>query len=88
LHDVSILVTLSIMFSEARKLHLIEEVLKINNERTLTALENLVKKAPKKITAAPNPIMEFAGIWSNEEADEISAIIADACEQINPDDWK
>ncbi len=76
------------MFSEARKLHLIEEVLKINNERTLTALENLVKKAPKKKTVATNPIMEFAGIWSNEEADEISAIITDACEQINPDDWK
>jgi len=76
------------MFSEARKLHLIKEVLKIDNERTLTALENFIKKTPKEKKATVNPLMEFAGIWSDEEADEISRAIADACEQINPDDWK
>ncbi len=76
------------MFSEARKLHLIEEVLKINNERTLTALENFIKKAPKTEKAIVNPLMGFAGIWSDEEAEDISRTIADACEQINPDDWK
>jgi hypothetical protein len=62
-------------------------VLKINNERTLTALENFIKNSTKKKTIA-YPLMEFAGIWSNEEADEISRNIEEACEQINPDDWK
>ncbi|RQP11663.1 MAG: hypothetical protein EAS52_21280 [Parapedobacter sp.] len=39
------------MVTEARKLHVIEEVLKINNEALLTEVESLLKKAytsPKK----------------------------------------
>jgi hypothetical protein len=32
--------------------------------------------------------MEFAGIWSDQEADDISRNIEEACEQIHPEDWK
>lgn len=32
------------MYSEARKLHLIEDVLKIKSEAVLTEVENIVKK--------------------------------------------
>jgi hypothetical protein len=76
------------MFSEARKLHLIEEVLKINNERTLTALENFIKKSPQNTDLTGTSFMKFAGIWSEEEAAEIERAIEEGCEQINPDDWK
>lgn len=31
---------------------------------------------------------EFLGVWTEEEADEFDAIIEDAFEQINPEDWK
>ena len=36
------------MYSEAKKLHLMEEVLKIKNESTLSALENFLKKPKTK----------------------------------------
>ena len=35
------------MFLEARKIHLIEEVLKVTNEATLTRLEGVLKKSEK-----------------------------------------
>ncbi len=77
------------MYSEAKKLHIIEEVLKINNDATLSALENFVKKSRK--TAAvkdETSFSEFSGIWSKEEADEMERIIEESCETIHPDDWK
>jgi hypothetical protein len=80
---------ITMMYSEAKKLHIIEEVLKINNDAALSALEKFVKKYRtdedvKKDTA----IREFSGIWSKEEAEEMERIIAESCETIHPDDWK
>jgi len=75
------------MYSEAKKLHIIEEVLKINNDATLSAVENFVKKSKK--TAAKKDetgFSEFSGIWSKEEADEMERIIAESCETIHLDD--
>ena len=77
------------MYSGARKLHLIEEVLKISNESTLLAVEDLIKKSKRNNPAKKGDVFaEFSGIWSNEEADEIERAIKEGCEQINPDDWK
>ncbi|HMR83491.1 MAG TPA: hypothetical protein PKE30_10180 [Niabella sp.] len=79
------------MHSETRKLHLIEEVLKISSETTLLALEdflNRMKSKNKAQSTGNSSFAEFSGIWSKEEADEISRIIEDTCETINPDDWK
>ncbi|MBE8722295.1 hypothetical protein [Sphingobacterium pedocola] len=79
------------MESNARKLYIIEEVLKINSESTLAALEDLLKKARakgNKQVKTKSIAQEFSGIWSKEEADEIERAIEEACETINPDDWK
>ncbi|QNL50595.1 hypothetical protein H8S90_03025 [Olivibacter sp. SDN3] len=78
------------MISETRKLHLIEEVLKIKSESTLAALEDFLKKAKIKERKNKKTLMfqEFSGIWSKEEADEIERAIEESCETINPDDWK
>ena len=77
------------MYSETRKLQLIEDVLKITNEATLIALENFLNKIKNKVKLPEDsPFEEFSGIWSEEEADEISRIIEDTCETIHPDDWK
>ena len=77
------------MYSEAKKLHIIEEILKIEDESVLIALEDFMDKSKK---AEPAPLASgfeaFVGIWSADEADEIQKIIADSCETINPDDWK
>jgi len=77
------------MYLEARKLHLIEEILKINSESTLLALESLLNKINAKTkpeTLEKAAFAEFSGIWSKEEAEEIERIIEETCETINPDD--
>jgi hypothetical protein len=77
------------MYLEAKKLHIIEEILKIDSDTALSALETFIKKSKKDENLKANSsIREFSGIWSKEEADEIEKIIADSCENIHPDDWK
>ena len=48
----------------------------------------LEKEKRKSIEKKPKDIMKFAGILSDEEADEISAIIKDGCDNIDYDGWK
>ncbi|MEX8549405.1 MAG: hypothetical protein V5804_17525 [Mucilaginibacter sp.] len=76
------------MYAEIRKLHLIEEVLKIDNEYTLSALENILKKTSALENDFQSPFAALSGIWSTEEAQEIETAIVENCEQINQDDWK
>ena len=77
------------MYSEEKKLHIIEEVLKIKSEATLTALEVFLKKSKKGENMSNNKgFSEFSGIWSKDEAEEMERIIEESCEIINPDDWK
>ncbi|MDR0792664.1 MAG: hypothetical protein LBE82_05110 [Chitinophagaceae bacterium] len=79
---------MKVMYAEARKLSLIEEVLKINNDDTLTALETTLGKVRKKRTAKKPSIYDFVGILTKEEADEMKKAIEETCETIHPDDWK
>lgn len=77
------------MYSEARKIHLIEEVLKVTNEATLIALETVIKKSKKKTGKEKKPsIYDFVGILTKKEAGEMRKAIEETCETINPDDWK
>ena len=76
------------MHSEAKKLHIIEEVLKINSDATLSSLEDFVKKSKMgKSVNNRHGFGEFSGIWSKDEAEEMERIIAESCETIHPDDW-
>lgn len=77
------------MYSEAKKLHIIEEVLKINSDTDLSALERFLKKTKKDRSLKDGvDFSAFSGIWSKDEAEEIERIIAESCEIIHPDDWK
>lgn len=76
------------MHIETRKLHLIEEMLKVKSEATLYALENLLKSTNNKTVKKTSSLRDFSGIWSKDEAEEIEGIIAESCETIHPDDWK
>ena len=77
-----------VMYTEARKIHLIEEVLKVNNQKTLTELEGVLKKLnsvkEKKAFSAHN----LLGLWSKKDAALIEKAIQQGCEQIHEDDWK
>ena len=75
------------MYGEAKKLYLIEAILKIENEAVLEAVENVINNNKLHI-AGGKSFRDFAGIWTTAEADEISRTIEESCEQINPDDWK
>ena len=78
------------MYIEARKIYLIEEVLKEKNEATLSQLETVLKESKRKVSSKKKKasIYDFVGILSKKEADGMKKVIADTCETINPDDWK
>jgi hypothetical protein len=75
------------MYSEARKIHLIEEVLKVKNEAVLVEIETILNihnlKAGQK-----HSIYDFVGIISEDEATEMKQAIAETCENIDDNDWK
>ncbi|GAA4746982.1 hypothetical protein [Flavisolibacter ginsenosidimutans] len=75
------------MNGEARKLHLIEALLKVEDEKKLQEIEALLLQVSPKSSTGKRP-EDFAGIWTEEEAEEIKKYIEEGCEQINHDDWK
>jgi 3-dehydroquinate dehydratase len=76
------------MFTESRKIQLLEEVLKVNNEATLVELETLLNKGKKAKEKKAVSAHDFSGLWSKKDAALIEKAIAEACEQIHEDDWK
>lgn len=76
------------MFTEARKIQLLEEVLKVSNEATLLELETVLNKSKKKKEKKTLSAHKFSGMWSNKDAALIENAINEGCEQIHEDDWK
>jgi hypothetical protein len=78
------------MYIEARKKHLIEEVLKVKSEATLSQLESVLKKSTKKPSTGKKKlsIYDFVGILTKKESTQIRKAIEETSETINPDDWK
>ena len=76
------------MYSEARKLHLIEDVLKINSEAVLQELETVVRKAMRPKKANKASAHDFLGLVTEDDAKLMETAIEEGCEQVNPDDWK
>lgn len=76
------------MYAEARKINLIEAVLKVNNEAVLVELETVIKKTPTVKKSTKKSAHDFVGLWSKKDALLIEKAIEESCEQINEDDWK
>lgn len=78
------------MFTEARKIQLIEEVLKVKNDATLVEIESVLKNSKKKKDTAFKKlsIYDFVGIFTKKESSQMRMVIEETCETINPDDWK
>jgi hypothetical protein len=75
------------MVGEAKKLHLIEEIIKIENDALLAELESVIVRNRQSVKTEGR-FSKFAGMWTDEEADEFEKIIEEGCETIHPDDWK
>ena len=75
------------MYQETRKMHLIEEVLKVSNEETLAELETVLVKSKSKKRGKAN-ILDFVGVMSRKDTTQMRRAIEETCETINADDWK
>ena len=75
------------MYQETKKMHLIEEVLKVNNEETLAELETVLVKS-KSEKKEKTSILDFVGVMSRKETTQMRKAIEETCETINADDWK
>ena len=75
------------MYTEERKIYLIEALLKVKSEAILRELENVLckskKKKQKKISA-----YNFLGLWNKKDVRLIERAIEEDCEQIHKDDWE
>jgi hypothetical protein len=76
------------MYTETRKINLIEAVLQVSNEATLIELETVIKKSKSKKGKPAFSAHDFSGVWSKKDAALIEKAIEQACEQIHEDDWK
>lgn len=75
------------MYGEAKKLHLIEAILKIDDEHLLSKVERLI--ASDKLNVANKQDFNlFAGMLSDKEVEEFEKNVKEGCELINADDWK
>jgi hypothetical protein len=75
------------MYGEAKKLHLIEAILKVEDDSILVEVENILSKN-SIYTTSRKSFKDFAGTLSDEEIEAMEKVIEEGCEQINPDDWK
>lgn len=76
------------MYAEARKINLIEALLRVSNEAILAELETVIKKMPAKQEKKKVSAHDFLGVWSKKDAALIEKAVQETCEQINEDDWK
>jgi hypothetical protein len=78
------------MQTEARKLHIIEAVLKTENDAVLKAIETIVEN-DSVISISKKPKSKFSdllGVLTVEEAEAMKQTIEENFEKINPDDRK
>lgn len=78
------------MYTEARKIQLITEVLKVSDVSTLTELENVLKNSAssKKEKIKKLSIYDFVGVISKKESAQMKQAIEETCETIEADAWK
>ena len=75
------------MNGEARKLNLLGALLAEQDEKVWDEIENiLLVKRTKPVDSVSLKV--FAVILTHEEALEMKRVIAESCEQIDPNDWK
>lgn len=75
------------MYSDSKKIQLIEEVLKLDNSSILKELELVLKKS-RKSDLIKKSAHDLLGLWSEKDTELIEKAIEQGCEQIHPNEWK
>jgi hypothetical protein len=75
------------MYAEAKKLHLIEQLLKVDSDTVLDELETVLTKSRAQLPRSKS-FQNFTSTLTLEEVNELERNIEEGCEQINEDDWK
>lgn len=74
------------MLLEVEKLHIIEKLLQVTDSFTLKKLDYVLSSAGK-LQEGVKSFKDFAGLMTDEEADEFMKAINDGCGQIDEDGW-
>ena len=72
---------------QTRKLHFIQEILTLSNEKIMEKLESLLKSEKHKEGKKPS-VYDLLGVITEQEAEKMKKEIEEACENIHEDDWK
>jgi len=75
------------MYSDTKKISIIEAVLKIEDEDILNEVQAVLAKSGNK-TIIEKSFVDFTNSFTEEEAEEFEKIIEEGCEKINENDWK
>ena len=76
------------MYSDSKKIQLIEEVLRLDNNSVLKELESVLKKSKKVPALKKGRVHELLGQWSKVDSELIERAIKEGCEQIHANEWK
>ena len=72
---------------QTRKLHFIQELLALSNEKVIEKLEGFLKMEKHKEDKKPS-VYDLLGVISEEEAEKMKKDIEESCENIHAEDWK
>ncbi len=75
------------MYSDSKKIQLIEEVLRLENTAILREVESVLRKS-RKPNEKPGNAYDLLGQWSKKDSELIEKAIEAGCEQIYHDEWK
>jgi hypothetical protein len=65
------------MFTDSRKIQLLEDLLKLNDEVSLEDIENVLKKTKSKKLQLKKSAHEFLGLWNKRDVAQIEKAIAE-----------
>ena len=69
------------MYSEAKKLHLIEELLKVDSDTILAELEMVLARSKEQLPHSKS-FQVFSSSLTEDEVNELEKNIEEGCEQI------
>lgn len=75
------------MFTEAKKMQMISEIIQVENEDVLNQIGALLKKNKTTVKKKKVSAQSFTGIISNKDAALMTKAIEEGCEQIDADGW-
>lgn len=76
------------MYLETKKINVIAEVLKVEDESTLDKIESVLKEKKTKKKLPQRNLKKFSGILSDEDAEMMTKVIKETSGTVHPDDWK